>query len=90
MWLSHPAQYAAILAKEPEGVLGEEVVAVTAMRGLGTAELVADAENFFMGQDTRAFDQRLAQSIEEDRVRVKWATRDRGDVRGWLEERGYL
>ncbi|KAF2810509.1 uncharacterized protein BDZ99DRAFT_416964 [Mytilinidion resinicola] len=49
-----------------------------------------DIQDFFAKKSTKGFDQALAQSLDAIRAKSNWIERDAGDVKGWLERKGYL
>lgn len=53
-------------------------------------EAVDEIEKFFKDKTTKGFDRRLAQSLDEVRVKASWIERDAKDVRTWLFQRGFL
>jgi aminopeptidase 2 len=53
-------------------------------------EAVEEIEKFFNDKTTKGFDRRLAQSLDEVRVKASWIERDANDVKTWLSQRGFL
>ncbi|KAF2454849.1 peptidase family M1-domain-containing protein [Lineolata rhizophorae] len=48
-----------------------------------------DVKGFFGERKTKGFNQSLAQSLDAILAKAKWVERDGGDVKAWLEEKGY-
>ncbi|KAI0099884.1 aminopeptidase 2 [Nemania sp. FL0031] len=61
-----------------------------ALDGLGTAEHLSDAKEFFARRDTKKYVKMLDQKLESLEIKVSWAERDTGDVKEWLTRHGYL
>ena len=58
--------------------------------GLGSAEHIADATNYFAERDTRNHKQVLDRKMENMEIRRRWSERDEDNVRAWLTSHGFL
>ncbi|KAJ9656848.1 Aminopeptidase 2 mitochondrial [Coniosporium apollinis] len=90
LWAWMKENWDALEKKLPPGLtmLGSVVSICTS--GFTSREQAEEIEEFFKKKSTKGFDQSLAQSLEAIKAKAKWIERDREDVRGWLEEHGYL
>jgi aminopeptidase 2 len=53
-------------------------------------EQLKEVQGFFKDVDKKGFDRSLEQSFDSVRSKMGWLARDKGDVEGWLGEKGYL
>jgi hypothetical protein len=68
----------------------QSMVLKVALEGLGTMDHISDVKDFFAHRDTKEYQKVLEQQLESLEIRVRWAERDRDDIRVWLTNRNYL
>ncbi|KAJ8124911.1 hypothetical protein O1611_g8729 [Lasiodiplodia mahajangana] len=67
----------------------QALVLGVALDGLGTAEHLSDAKEFFACRDTKEYLKVLEQKLESLEVRARWAERDTENIKEWLTRHGY-
>ena len=60
------------------------------LKGLGTAEHIADVRKYFAGKNTEDYKDVLDQKLERMEIRRRCAERDADNVRTWLASHGFL
>ncbi|KAF2083851.1 hypothetical protein K490DRAFT_69381 [Saccharata proteae CBS 121410] len=90
LWTWMTENWPALEKKLPPGLTMLGTVVSLCTSSFTSKAQIERIEAFFKERSTKGFNQSLAQSLDAVRAKANWIERDSGDVKGFLEKRGYL
>ena len=90
LWAYMTANWDALNKKCPASLGMLSHIVQICSGGFTTEEQIQMVRDWFKERSTKGFDRALGQSLDSVQAKASWLKRDGEDVKGWLEENGYL